>query len=66
MPQPRYAHTDPTETVDLSSPYEVLTRIDGVLKRVWPDYGHATLARAVDDVARAFRGDYPGLLRCDT
>lgn len=62
----RPPHTDPTETVDLSSPYEVQTRIGLILQRVWPDYDHATLARAVDDVARAFRGDYPGLLRCDT
>jgi hypothetical protein len=62
----RPAHPDPTETVDLSSPYEVLNAIDRILKRAWPDIDHATLARAIDDVARAFRGDYPGLLRCDT
>ncbi len=66
MQEPRHAHTDPTETVDLSSPYEVQTRIGLILKRVWPDYDHETLAHAIDDVARAFRGDYPGLLRCDT
>jgi hypothetical protein len=63
---PNAAHVDPTQTVNLSSPYEVLRRIDQILKRFWPDYDHATLARGVDDVARAFRGDYPGLLRCDT
>lgn len=66
MSIPRPTQADPTQTVDLSSPYEVLTHIDGILKRVWPEYDHATLARMVDDVARAFRGDYPGLLRCDT
>lgn len=61
-----HSHADPTGTVDLSSPYEVLTQIDAVLKRMWPDYAYTMLARAIDDVARAFRGDYPGLLRCDT
>ena len=61
-----HLHADPTKTVDLSSPYEVLSAIDRTLKRVWPDHDYALLARAVDDVARAFRGDYPGLLRCDT
>ena len=66
MPSLRPSQADPTETVDLSSPYDVLMHIDRILKRVWPDYDHATLARMVDDVARAFRGDYPGLLRCDT
>lgn len=62
----RNLHADPTDTVDLSSPYGVLKGIRHTLKRVWPDLGHATLAQAIDDVARAFRGDYPGLLRCDT
>ena len=66
MIAPRPSHADPTQTVDLSSPYAVLNRIDEILKRTWPDFDHAVLAQAVDDVARAFRGDYPGLLRCDT
>lgn len=59
-------HADPTGTVDLSSPYEVLTNVDAILKRTWLNFDYATLARTIDDVARAFRGDYPGLLRCDT
>jgi hypothetical protein len=59
-------HADPTGTIDLSSPHEVQTEIGLTLKRVWPDLDNATLARGIDDVARAFRGDYPGLLRCDT
>lgn len=62
----RHSHADPTGTVDLSSPYGVLTQIDTLLKRTWPAYAYPPLARAIDDVARAFRGDYPGLLRCDT
>lgn len=66
MNRARPVHTDPTETVDLTSPYEVLTAILGILNRAWPDIDQTRLARAIDDVARAFRGDFPGLLRCDT
>jgi hypothetical protein len=61
-----YPHTDPTGTVDLSRPGEVRMRIEDILSRAWPDLDRVTLARAFDDVASAFRGDYPGLLRCDT
>lgn len=64
--RPPPLHTDPTESVDLTSPYEVLTAILGILSRAWPDIDQPKLARAIDDVARAFRGDFPGLLRCDT
>lgn len=66
MPDVRPLHSDPTETVDLTSPYQVLTAIQAIMVRSWPDLDHDTLARAVDDLARAFRGDFPGLLRCDT
>lgn len=60
------SRADPTGTVDLSSPYQVLTGIRQAMNRFWPDLDQATLACCIDDVARAFRGDYPGLLRCDT
>ena len=66
MSKLRPLHADPTETVDLTSPYEVLTAIQQVLHRAWPEIDNDTLARAIDDVARAFRGDFQGLLRCDT
>jgi len=61
------AHSDPTQTVDLQSPQAVLQAIDGILRRRYgPDYGFPVLEQAVADLTRAFRGDYPGLLRCDT
>lgn len=66
MLMPRPLHADPTETVDLSRPDQVVANIEQITCRVWPDLDRATLARCVADVARAFRGDYPGLLRCDT
>jgi hypothetical protein len=66
MSTPRPLHSDPTETVDLTRPAEVLARMDELLKQTWPDYDQATLAQAVDDLVRAFRGDFLGLLRCDT
>lgn len=37
-----------------------------LVQRYGSAYGTETLAQAFADVARAFRGDYPGLLRCDT
>lgn len=66
VPAPSY-HTDPTGTVDLDSPTSALEAIDAILtRRYGHKYGRPVLEQAVDDVARAFRGDYPGLLRCDT
>ena len=52
---------------DLGSPDSVLAAIEGIFDRrfgkCWPQ---AALAQAFDDVARAYRGDLPGLLACDT
>jgi hypothetical protein len=60
-------HFDPTRTVDLKDPDAVLTAIDALLsRRFGRDYGRPLLERAISDVAQAFRGDFPGLLRCDT
>ena len=61
---------DPTGTVDLESPGAVLAVVDDLLaKRYGSAYTRdhkSLLATLVFDVARAFRGEYPGLLRCDT
>lgn len=59
--------SDPTGGVDLHCPREVCLAIDAIMtNRFGADYGRSVLEKAIDDVARAFRGDYPGLLRCDT
>jgi hypothetical protein len=58
---------DPTGSVDLESPRAVEAAIRAILDRMpggCPDPG--LLTRAIDDLTRAFSGDYPGLLRCDT
>lgn len=58
---------DPTRTVDLEDPRAVLAAIDVVLlQRFGSQYGRPVLEQAIFDLARAFRGEYPGLLRCDT
>jgi len=58
---------DPTRSVDLEDPRAVLAAIDAVLRgRFGADYGSSLLELAITDLARAFRGEYPGLLRCDT
>ncbi|MFA6311511.1 MAG: hypothetical protein WCV99_05275 [Sterolibacterium sp.] len=58
---------DPTRTVDLGDPRAVFAAIDALLLgRFGSAYGRALLEQAITDLARAFRGEYPGLLRCDT
>lgn len=60
-------HYDPTLTVDLENPRAVLAAVDAIMrKRFGSGYGLPLLEQAISDLARAFRGEYPGLLRCDT
>jgi len=60
-------HFDPSQTVDLENPEAVVAAINSLLCECYGTrYGLPTLRRAVADLVRAFRGDYPGLLRCDT
>lgn len=63
----RLAQKDPTGAVDLENPAAVEAAIGALLAA---RYGAAwradVLAAAVRDVVDAFRGEYPGLLRCDT
>ena len=60
-------HSDPTQTVDLRDPDAVVMAIDAIMSdRFGRAYGLALLEQGIHDLARAFRGDYPGLLRCDT
>ena len=69
MPKDRIdsIHSDPTFTVDLQNPRAVVAAIDEIMSsRFGADYGRPLLDQAADDLARAFSGDYPGLLRCDT
>jgi hypothetical protein len=64
---PRFSQPDPTGGVDLESPRAVEAAIRAIVDGMpggCPDPG--LLTRAIDDLVAAFRGDYPGLLRCDT
>jgi len=64
LPNP---HSDPTRTVDLRDPDAVLMAIDLVMRdRFGNGYGVPLLENGIADLARAFRGDYAGLLRCDS
>ncbi|MBV2234511.1 MAG: hypothetical protein KUL75_03090 [Sterolibacterium sp.] len=63
-------HSDPTGTVDFQNPAAVRDALDDLLLQ---RYGTAyaagyrqVLVQALDDLVAAFRGDFPGLLRCDT
>lgn len=58
---------DPTGEVDLEDPIAVLNAIQEILTRLYgKGYDAALLTTAIQDVVDAYRGDYPGLLRCDT
>lgn len=61
------AQSDPTGIVDLEDPSEVLGVIRAILDGL-PGGCHdpELLTRALDDLTRAYGGNYPGLLRCDT
>lgn len=60
-------HFDPTRTVDLKDPDAVLLSIGALLQgRFGPCYGRPLLAQAIADLVSAYRGEYAGLLRCDT
>jgi hypothetical protein len=58
---------DPTGEVNLEDPAAVERAIRAILDDHYGDeYDVALLAQAMRDVVAAYRGDYPGLLRCDT
>lgn len=60
-------HADPTSTVDLQNPRAVAAAVDVIMRnRFGNDYGKPLLDDAAEHLAQAYRGEYPGLLRCDT
>ncbi len=64
---PRSDSMDPTGEVDLEDTAAVGRAIKEILDRNYGgSYDEALLALGIDDLIRAYRGDYPGLLRCDT
>lgn len=53
--------------VDLEDPHAVLNAIHTDMRRRFgADYRAATVETAIADLADAFGGNYPGLMRCDT
>lgn len=58
---------DSSGSVDLTHPGNVVETIDALMvRRFGVEYGKPLIEKAIADLAAAFRGDYPGLLRCDT
>jgi hypothetical protein len=63
----RRSQFDPTGEVDLENPQAVESAVRGILDRSYAgDYDAALLGAAMTHAYRAYRGEYPGLLRCDT
>ena len=60
-------HMDPTGEVYLADPAIVGNAIKAILDSIYGNnYDSGLLTRAIEDLAQIFRGEYPGLLRCDT
>jgi hypothetical protein len=67
MPSDRWAQMDPTGEVYLADPVMVEKAIKMILDALYgKNYDSALLTTAIEDLAQAYRGNYPGLLRCDT
>ncbi len=62
-----WSQLDPTGEVHLGDPVMVDKTIQAILDPLYGEnYDSALLTRAIEDLVKAYRGDYPGLLRCDT
>jgi hypothetical protein len=67
QPAERPSLLDPAGEVNLEDPVAVETAVCAILDRQYAGrYDLALLHAAMVDVLRAYRGNYPGLLRCDT
>ena len=63
----RFGQLDPTHQVFLHDPAMVEKAIKEILDPIYGNsYDAELLSRAIHDLVQAYRGDYPGLLRCDT
>lgn len=63
----RLSRLDPTGQVDLEDSAAVKMAVCAILDRQYAGtYDAALLHSAMFDILRAYRGEYPGLLRCDT
>ena len=63
----RWSLMDPTDEVYLADPSMVEQAIKVILDSLYgKNYDSALLTTAIEDLVQAYRGNYPGLLRCDT
>ena len=63
----QWPQMDPTGEVYLADPLAVESAIKAILDPLYgKNYDSALLTTAISDLVQAYRGNYPGLLRCDT
>lgn len=63
----RLGQMDPAHEVYLTDPAMVEKAIKEILDPLYRNnYDSALLTHAIEDLVQAYRGEYPGLLRCDT
>ncbi|MCC6532763.1 MAG: hypothetical protein IT531_09455 [Burkholderiales bacterium] len=57
---------DVTNRVQTTDPCDVRAEIGRIFHALYPRQADTTIARAIDDAARLYRGEYPGYAACDT
>jgi hypothetical protein len=62
----RRSEFDVTDQIDTTEPAAVAGEIRGIYERLYQRAAPANLTQAFDDLARLYRGEFPGYHRCDT
>jgi hypothetical protein len=57
---------DVTNRVQTTDPRDIRYEIGRIFTKLYPASCDSAIARAIDDAARLFRGEYPGYSACDT
>lgn len=57
---------DVTNRVQTTDPGDIRHEIGRIFEKLYPGRHDAAIARAIDDAARLFRGEFPGYSACDT
>ncbi|MGH8678378.1 MAG: HD domain-containing protein [Burkholderiales bacterium] len=62
----RRSSYDVTNRVEMTDPVAVNKEVDRIVVNLYPDASCQLIDRAFSDMARLFRGEYPGFRACDT
>ena len=62
----RRSDYDVTNRVQTTDPRDIRKEIGRIFQNLYPGSSDAAIARAIEDAARLFRGEYPGYTACET